>query len=485
MKKIALLGVLALALGFTSCDGYEEPNPPAQSNPQEPIFNIEGISVDDSFKGEVIDVALFKNENKNIDVLNVTLTDFPTTCNLNMVMEISGTEDFARSGKIETTYADGIVSVDPVKFNDVYTSVISKSPKQKTIYARYAAYAVNGDESVRLGGPDTYFGAIAMNVLPLPSDLVIEQNYYLIGTACDWQFATAIKLNHSDKDPYDDPVFSLVVNITEEQAAAGWWWKIIPESTYNAGNWVNAPYAQFGPAENGSEDMEGMLMAMTKNEDGTFAEPGAGCLFAAGPYLLTIDMIEGTYSFQLAIENFYTPGGSNGWNFDACQKLYTNDYTNYFGYVNVAGEFKFTNEPGWGGAYNLGAGAEAGELVKGSNTNLQVATDGLYWMNLNLPTLTYTADLVTTIGVIGDATPEGWNASTALTPSADNLVWEADVDFAATGEWKFRANNDWAINLGGALDNLVQDGSNLATPGAGKKHIRLDLSTYPYTATVQ
>ena len=93
---------------------------------------------------------------------------------------------------------------------------------------------------------------------------------------------------------------------------------------------------------------------------------------------------------------------------------------------------------------------------------------------------------VTTIGVIGDATPNGWSGSTALVATADTmLVWEGDIEFAAAGEWKFRANNDWAVNLGGSLDNLGQDGGNLATPGAGKKHVRLDLSTIPYTCTVK
>ena len=45
MKKIALLSILALGFGFTACDNYEEPNPPAQSNPQESILKIEDVTV--------------------------------------------------------------------------------------------------------------------------------------------------------------------------------------------------------------------------------------------------------------------------------------------------------------------------------------------------------------------------------------------------------------------------------------------------------
>lgn len=485
MKKLSIFLLGALAFAATSCeDGPSEV--PVQSNPQGPVLEVAGVVAEQSTESAAVVLKDYADAGTNIPVANVTLTDFPEGYNLKMVAQLSKDESFAKYGEMPVAVADGIASITPDDFQNAYVTTVSKSPAAKDVYVRYAVYAVKGENEVlRIGGPDHYLGAFKMNVTPFPSDFVIEQNYYLIGTACDWQMPQAIKFNHSDKDAYDDPVFTLVVNITEDQAASGWWWKIVPESTFNTGDWVSAPYAQFGPAENGSEDMEGVLMAMTKNEDGTFAEPGAGSLYEAGPYMITIDMIEGTYSFSLAIENFYTPGTSNGWNFDACQLMYTNDYMNYFGYINVVGEFKFTNEAGWGGAYNLGAGSEPGVLVKGSNDNLKVAADGLYYMTLNLPNLTYTSTLIETIGIIGDATPGGWDASTALTPSADNLVWEADVEFGATGEWKFRANNDWAINLGGALDNLVQDGGNLPTPGAGKKHIRLDLSTHPYTVTVQ
>ena len=115
-----------------------------------------------------------------------------------------------------------------------------------------------------------------------------------------------------------------------------------------------------------------------------------------------------------------------------------------------------------------------------------VSAAGLYWCSVSTAALTYSLYQVTTIGVIGDATPNGWNGSTALKATDSNmLVWEGDIEFAAAGEWKFRANDDWAVNLGGSLDNLGQDGGNLATPGAGKKHVRLDLSTIPYTCTVE
>jgi hypothetical protein len=479
MKKIALMGALALCLGFTSCDGYEEPNPQPQTNPQEPVFSIEGITVEDAQAGQVVDLAQYDSENQAVPVLNVALTDFPSTSDLNIVMEIASSSDFTKVGTLETTYADGVVTVAPDALQGIYNSVISKSPKQKTIYARYAAYAVNGNESVRLGDPSTYFGPFELTVLPMASDLVIEDNYYLLGTINGWSVATAIKFNHSDANPYDDPVFTLKVEITEEEAEAGWWWKVVPESTYVTGDWVSAANASYGVEENGDESIEGMLVARTADED-----CGAGCLTTAGQLLMTINLEEGTYSFTSAVDYLYTPGDANGWSQTSSQMLATEDYANYFGYAVLSPNgYKFTNAPDWNHT-NYGSTGEEGTLSTDPGAgNLSVSTLGLYYCKVNTASLTYSVEYISTIGVIGDATPEGWNASTALTPSSDFLTWTGTVTLGG-GELKFRANDAWTINLGGSFDNLVADGANIASPGAGTYKITLDLSALPYSATL-
>ena len=65
-------------------------------------------------------------------------------------------------------------------------------------------------------------------------------------------------------------------------------------------------------------------------------------------------------------------------------------------------------------------------------------------------------------------------------------TWSVTVDLVSTGTFKFRANNDWGINLG--YDNGVLDynGSNIPVPAAGSGNytITMDLShagNYNYT----
>ena len=69
--------------------------------------------------------------------------------------------------------------------------------------------------------------------------------------------------------------------------------------------------------------------------------------------------------------------------------------------------------------------------------------------------------------------------------SEDNMVYTLTADLNAGDEWKFRANNQWTVSLGGALDNLSPfNGDNLKCEETGTYDIRLDLSTLPWTATV-
>ena len=195
----------------------------------------------------------------------------------------------------------------------------------------------------------------------------------------------------------------------------------------------------------------------------------------AGPYAMLVKP-------EMRRSYLYTPGGSNGWNQLASQPLFCYDAKHFSGYAVLDGEFKFSTEPNWDGT-NYGAGEEEGTLSTDGG-NIEVPEMGLYWCTATLDPEkpTYSLYHVTTIGVIGDATPQGWNASTALT-SDDYLVWKGEVTFGA-GEFKFRANDAWDVNLGGSLSDLSQGGDNIPAPEAGTYVVTLDLGKIPYSCTL-
>lgn len=500
MKKLSIFLLGALAVMATSCeDGPSEV--PVQSNPQGPILEVDGVSAVENPEAAVVDLKSLADAGKNIPVANFQVAQMPEGYKLKVVAQLSKSENFAASAEVPVTLTDNTAWVTPDDLQNAYVSTVSKSPAAKDVYVRFAPYAQNiknANEELRIGGIDHFIGPFKMNVTPYPSDLVIENNYYLVGTVCNWSVPDALKFEHSDASPYDDPIFTLVVDITEDQANAGWWWKILPESTYKTGGWVDAPYSSYGPEENGSEDLSGMLFASGLNEDGSYKDSNAGMVTEYGTFLITIDMIEGTYNIQLAVPELYVQGDAAGWNWDSplVTSLVTEDYTNYYGVAkcSTAG-YKFTSDKSWSATFNLGMGEQgtpaagwsiAGTLANGSPDNIFPAETGLYWHHVNLPGLTFESMYVSTLGLIGDATPGGWDASTPLTPSDDCMVWEGDVEFGATGSFKIRANDAWDFNLGGDMDNLYwNNADNIPTPGAGKKHVVLDLSSHPFTITIK
>lgn len=485
MKKYAIYGLSALlSVAFVACDNYEEPNPLPQINEQGSILDAAQVSLESTIDAPTYDLAALNEAGELIALANIAAPNLGDYYGYAAVVEMSN-NGFAKAVEIASTIRQNneegtsySIMISPAALQEAYYANVSKGPKAKDVQFRYVLYTVsngaNGTQRARIGGEDNVYGPFTMNVTPYPSTLVIEDNYYLVGTACDWTVSAAIKLNHSDLSPYDDPVFSAKFDVYE-----GWWWKILPESTVLTGDWVSAPNAQYGVEINGDESLAGVLVAQTAD-----AEPQAGCLNVSGPYLLTINMEDLTYSFDLAIECLYTPGGSNGWSQTASQILVTNDYSNYFGFAHLNGEFKFTSAPDWN-HINYGLGEEEGKLsTDGGAGNINAGADGLYYCTVNIASLSYALTPITTVGVIGDATPNGWDASTALTPSEDFLVWTGTVTFGA-GEFKFRCNDAWDVNLGGPTDALEFNGDNIPAPAAGTYTVTLDLSTYPYTCTVK
>ena len=78
---------------------------------------------------------------------------------------------------------------------------------------------------------------------------------------------------------------------------------------------------------------------------------------------------------------------------------------------------------------------------------------------------------------------QGWDNSTPMTLNAETGEWSITTELAA-GNYKFRANNKWDINLGGDLNHLTYGGDNITTE-AGTYVITLKLGDASnYHATV-
>lgn len=441
-------------------------------------MSANGVTVDfgSAIAGNDLDLNKFVTKSGEtvkygqIPVINlVSAEDLPEGANVSFEMELASKADY--SDAVTIPVENGAVSAQT--WDETFRSQLGRSPKAKDQYVRFASYISYNGQLSRVGTTDTWFAAKKLSVTPVPMDFVIEQNYYMIGTINGWALDNAFPFSHTDADVYDDPNFTITVKITEEQAAAGWWWKIAPASAVESGSWDNV----VGTVVNGDEALEGSLKQGAAGD-----EAQAGCIKEAGTFMVTINMEDMTYSFK-KMEYLYTPGNSNGWSQEASQVLtYNAEKGIYMGYAHLNGEFKFSNQPDWNGT-NYGSSDTEGALsTDGGAGNLNAAVDGLYWLEVNVKELTYKATLITSFGAIGDM--NGWGAQEPFTASEDFLVWTGDVTFPEAGKgWKFRANDNWDINLGGEPSNLVWNGADIPAPGAGTYTVKVDLSKVPYTCS--
>jgi hypothetical protein len=327
------------------------------------------------------------------------------------------------------------------------TSLYGKRPEVRTLKGVVSALIDIGEESYR-----AVSGELAVSVTPKAP--FIDVAYYLIGDVTGWidnDERTLLKFSHTG-DVYENPLFTTVVKVGD-----GSYWKVIPQvrvDTFLTGKskdlWGEGV---LGCAVDGDEALNGELV------------PGGGAMKIrdGGWVKITLDMMEYSYKVEALGEvgpYLYVPGSHQGWNPMDAPVIYSEDMVNYSGFVSLNGEFKFTSMPSWDGT-NYGAGASEGLLsTDGGAGNLSVA-EGFYYINVNTASLAWSATEIKTFGVIGDATPGGWDASTPMEFDAAKSEYKVTITLE-DGEFKFRANDSWDINLGGDTDNLRPNGANIA-----------------------
>ena len=339
-----------------------------------------------------------------------------------------------------------------------------KRPTQRDIDATIDAWVSNGATAVKTAVKTAT--SETFQVKAIPEAPVIENGYYLVGDMFNaegvdgWNTVSDKQaFKHSDKDVYEDPIFT----ISFETTKADQYWKIIPKKNADAGTIWAAGVV--GPKVDGDDSMTGAL---------TNGDAKAGKIAKAGKYKLTINMMDYTYTIE---EVNYDPfiyfiGATDGWQ-SSDQKLALVDDAKgvYTGYVYLADpngsgfQFKFQRKPGdWSNAIGAGALSTFSGAATNEGDNIGVnAGEGVYYMDVNLSEGKITATKVEKMGIIGGF--NNWEGDAVMTWNAKEYCFEAtNVGVTADG-WKFRVNGDWPINLGGSINDLTAGGDNISVAG--------------------
>ena len=396
-----------------------------QSNPQEEAVSFGDGSVTPV---DVINLANVKTEKVKVaSIVAPTSSDAAYTPNYKINFD----------GQSFDIDADGnMAKADLVNY---ITNKYGKRPKERDIDATLDAWQSNGSTAVKMVTSETF------QVKAIPEAPFIDAAYYLVGdmfTTDDvngWTKGVAKAFNHSEKDVYDDPIFT----VSFETTKADQYWKIIPKKNIDADD-LWAP-GVVGPKVDGDDSMTGAL---------TNGEAKAGKIAKAGKYKLTINMMDYSYTIEEAPE-LYMKGDANGW--DGYDYL-AGDGVHFTGfmYLNQNG-FKFTTAPDWSGT---GYGANFDTAPDAANIVITEPA-GYYKVDVDLSTKKYTLTEIKSIGIIGSAAPNGWDSDVDLTyvpynkETKEGRYWEAKNIKLKAGECKFRANDAWDMQWGFDGDKFV------------------------------
>ena len=186
--------------------------------------------------------------------------------------------------------------------------------------------------------------------------------------------------------------------------------------------------------------------------------------------------VAGSYAY-----NNWTPGkGQFVFDFDGTDTKYSGVID--FGEDVSALQFKFVGAA-WGqNEFSVPSGeaqaAEAAELplVAGGGDNISAYTTHRYYsLTLDKATPKVIKNFsFNSLGVIGDATPTGWDADTDMQFNADKQRFYVDITLI-DGTIKFRVDDAWTLDWGGADGLLEKGGANIAVT-AGDYRIYVNLN---------
>lgn len=448
MKKLAYLSIFAGIL-LTGCvkEFADKPAADPQKWEQEEFVTLPAVT---AAAVEAIDLAKVEGDSVAIAVYTpVTVAE----------------GDLKLTVVLDDTYKYPVAEDMKVPVADLQAMVETEYGKRPT--ARIFSAVLNVD--VVVDGQASLLTSEEFDVVLTPKAPFISTAYYLIGNMNNWSDVDAqnFKFNHSGKDVYEDPVFTITFT-----AGADCYWKIIPQSNYDAGNaWAEGPEGVVGVAVDGDDSLEGTLVT---------SAPQAGKIAEEGMYMMTINMMDYTYSIKALAPEYYILGDTPfGWNVnDKNFLMYAESASVHTYTTKFEGNVKFINSndmgsDNWGACYGTsvdGDTSASGSLIQNSGA-IHVPETGFYTFKVDLSAMTYTwtpvevAATYSSMAAVGEF--QGWNPAnpdTQMTEIAphnwyikDLNITSSEFKIAADGAW----DNSWGENdLTGANYCVLAGGGN-------------------------
>lgn len=451
MKKTLLYSLAAMAsLALASCAGDYDDWANPQANEQEASAAKYGVTFANGSEAE----GSMADEDGIINLVTVNSSD----------ANVSGftLKDLKVNGEaINGTMIGNSVQVSASELE----KLVCDQNKSRASVAR--DLKVETQVSINLASGDavsfTTKGKTTGKFTPTATPPLDEKGYYMLGqvNGNEWDAKSPVWMTKMS-----DGVYQLKVTTEKDKN----YFKFYEGSKWDeSGNWDVINKGVMGCEKDGCEDASGTIY-YTGDSWGT---PQSMVIAGAGTWIVTLDMNNLSYSVGKPV--LYMKGDANGW--DGYDYLSGEDDVKFTGfmYLNQNG-FKFTTAPDWSGT---GYGANFDTAPDAANIVITEPA-GYYQVDVDLSEKTYTLTPITSIGIIGSASPNGWDSDVDMTyvpynkdTKEVNGYWEVKNITLSAGEIKFRANDGWDISWGGELDHLTTKNGGNITVEAGTYDIKL------------
>lgn len=451
MKKTLLYSLAAMAsLALASCAGDYDDWANPQANEQEASAAKYGVTFANGSEAE----GSMADEDGIINLVTVNSSD----------ANVSGftLKDLKVNGEaINGTMIGNSVQVSASELE----KLVCDQNKSRASVAR--DLKVETQVSINLASGDavsfTTKGKTTGKFTPTATPPLDEKGYYMLGqvNGNEWDATSPVWMTKMS-----DGVYQLKVTTEKDKN----YFKFYEGSKWDeSGNWDVINKGVMGCEKDGCEDASGTIY-YTGDSWGT---PQSMVIAGAGTWIVTLDMNNLSYSVGKPV--LYMKGDANGW--DGYDYLSGEDGVKFTGfmYLNQNG-FKFTTASDWSGT---GYGANFDTAPDAANIVITEPA-GYYQVDVDLSEKTYTLTPITSIGIIGSASPNGWDSDVDMTyvpynkdTKEVNGYWEVKNITLSAGEIKFRANDGWDISWGGELDNLTTKNGGNITVEAGTYDIKL------------
>lgn len=451
MKKTLLYSLAAMAsLALASCAGDYDDWANPQANEQEASAAKYGVTFANGSEAE----GSMADEDGIINLVTVNSSD----------ANVSGftLKDLKVNGEaINGTMIGNSVQVSASELE----KLVCDQNKSRASVAR--DLKVETQVSINLASGDavsfTTKGKTTGKFTPTATPPLDENDYYMLGqvNGNEWDAKSPVWMTKMS-----DGVYQLKVTTEKDKN----YFKFYEGSKWDeSGNWDVINKGVMGCEKDGCEDASGTIY-YTGDSWGT---PQSMVIAGAGTWIVTLDMNNLSYSVGKPV--LYMKGDANGW--DGYDYLSGEDGVKFTGfmYLNQNG-FKFTTAPDWSGT---GYGANFDTAPDAANIVITEPA-GYYQVDVDLSEKTYTLTPITSIGIIGSASPNGWDSDVDMTyvpynkdTKEVNGYWEVKNITLSAGEIKFRANDGWDISWGGELDHLTTKNGGNITVEAGTYDIKL------------